>query len=159
MPNRGQLIDLAAWRYDETFGGQYNYWNGKIKVLSFHPFAEKFVLGLRLEYSAVDGKLPFFAYPYVSLRGIPALRYQGERVAVAEVEGRYYFSPKWAINAFAGTGSVSSDLPIFDTTQNIYSYGLGGRYKIFDAQNIWVGVDIARGPEDTSYYIQVGQTW
>jgi len=114
---------------------------------------------LRLDYSAIEGTAPFFALPYVSLRGIPALRYQGDRVAVAEIEGRYYFSPKWAMNGFIGAGTTSADIDIIDTEQSIYSYGVGGRYQIFDAQNIWVGVDVARGPEDTSWYVQIGQTW
>ena len=87
------------------------------------------------------------------------MRYQGDRVAIGEIEGRYNFSPKWAMIAFAGSGKTSSDLPIFDSEQSIYSYGLGARYKIFDVQNIWVGIDIARGPEETNWYIQVGQAW
>jgi hypothetical protein len=24
---------------------------------------------------------------------------------------------------------------------------------------LWIGIDIARGPEDTYWYIQVGQAW
>ena len=159
MPNSGQLVDLSLWRYDDAIGGDYNYWNGKLKLTSFHPFGERFVLGLRLEYQAVSGDVPFFSFPYVNLRGIPALRYQGDRVAVGEIEARYNFSSKWAMIAYTGSGKVSSDLPIFDTDQSIYSYGLGARYKIFDVQNVWIGIDIARGPEDTNWYIQVGQAW
>ena len=159
MPNRGQLFELALWRHDEAIGGDFDYWNAKLKLLSFHPLYEKFVLGLRLEFSAIDGQAPFFAVPWVSLRGIPALRYQGDQVAVAEIEGRYNFSSRWAMIAFTGTGSVSSDIPIIDTEQSIYSYGVGGRYKVFEAQNVWVGLDIARGPEDTNWYIQVGHAW
>jgi hypothetical protein len=159
MPGRGQLFDLAVWRYDEAIGGDYDYWNVKLKLLSFHKLHQKFVLGLRLEYSTIDGRAPFFAIPWVSLRGIPALRYQGDRVLVGEIEGRYNFTPKWAMVAFAGSGSVASDVPVIDTEQSIYSYGLGGRYKIFEAQNIWVGLDIARGPEETNWYIQVGHPW
>ena len=159
MPGRGQLFDLAVWRYDEAIGGDYDYWNANLKLLSFHQLHQKFVLGLRLEYSTIDGRAPFFAIPWVSLRGIPALRYQGDRVLVGEIEGRYNFTPKWAMIAFAGSGSVASDVPVIDTEQSIYSYGLGGRYKIFEAQNIWVGLDIARGPEETNWYIQVGHPW
>ena len=159
MPSRGQLFDLAVWRYDEAIGGDYDYWNATLKLLSFHQLHQKFVLGLRLEYSTIDGRAPFFAIPWVSLRGIPALRYQGDRVLVGEIEGRYNFTPKWAMVAFAGSGSVASDIPVIDTEQSIYSYGLGGRYKIFDAQNVWVGLDIARGPEETNWYIQVGHPW
>ena len=159
MPNKGQLVDLSLWRYDDAIGGDYDYWNGKLKFTSFHPFGEKWVLGLRLEYQATSGDAPFFAYPYVSLRGIPALRYQGDRVLTGEIEGRYNFSPKWSMIGFAGSGKVSSDLPVFDTEQNIYSYGVGARYRIFEVQNIWIGIDIAKGPEDYNWYIQVGQAW
>lgn len=159
MPNQGQLFDLALWRYDEGIGGDFDYWNATLKLLSFHQLHEKFVLGLRLELSAIDGRAPFFAVPWVSLRGIPALRYQGDHVGVFEVEGRYNFTPRWALIGFAGTGKVNSDVPIIDTEQNIYSYGLGGRYQIFQAQNIWVGIDVARGPEDAYWYIQVGHAW
>jgi hypothetical protein len=159
MPNKGQLFDLAVWRYDESIGGDFDYWNAKLKLLSFHPLHEKFVLGLRFEYSTIEGRAPFFAVPWVVLRGIPALRYQGDRVWVAEVEGRYNLSPKWALVAFTGTGAATSDIPIFDTEQDIYAYGAGVRYRIFEAQNIWVGIDIARGPEDTNWYIQIGHAW
>lgn len=55
--------------------------------------------------------------------------------------------------------SKAFSVPIIDTDQKIRSYGLGGRYKIFDAQNIWVGIDIARGPEEANWYIQVGHAW
>ena len=159
MPNKGQFIDLSLWRYDDAFGGDYNYWNAKLKMTSFHPFGEKWVLGLRLDYEATSGDAPFFGYPYVNLRGIPALRYQGDRVITGEIEGRYNFSPKWSMIGFAGSGKVSSDLPIFDTEQNIYAFGFGARYRIFKVQNIWVGIDIAKGPEDYNWYIQVGQAW
>jgi hypothetical protein len=159
MPNKGQFMDFSLWRYDQAIGGDYDYWYAKLKLLSFHPLHEKFVLGLRLDYQAVSGTAPFFAIPYVSLRGIPALRYQGDRVAVGEFEGRYNFTPRWSMVGFAGIGKVNSDLSFIDTTQDIYAYGLGARYKIFDAQNVWIGIDIARGPESTNWYIQVGQAW
>ena len=159
MPNRGQLFDLSVWRYDESFSGDYNYWDARLKVLSFHQLNDNFVLGLRLEYLTIDGRAPFFAVPWVSLRGIPALRYQGDRVAVAEIEARYNLSPRWAVIGFAGTGATASDIPALDTEQSIYAYGLGGRYNIFQAQNIWVGIDIAKGPEERAWYIQVGHAW
>jgi hypothetical protein len=159
MPNTGQLFDFAAWRYDDIFSGDFDYWDARLKFLSFHQLHEKFVLGWRFEYSSISGRAPFFAVPYVKLRGIAALRYQGDRVAVAEIEGRYNFSPKWALIGFVGKGAVSSNLDIIDTDQNIRSFGLGGRYKIFDAQNIWIGIDIAKGPEDYNWYIQIGQAW
>ena len=158
-PTQGLSAKLEYKNHGDTWGSDFDYDKYKGSVFHYTPFGEYSSLGLRLVGEKVSGDTPFFGYPFVSLRGIPAMRYQGDAVGVLEVEGRYNFSPKWALIGFAGTGSVSSDLPVIDTEQSIYSYGLGGRYQIFEAQNIWVGIDIARGPEDTNWYIQVGHAW
>lgn len=158
-PRTGQLVDLSIWRYDESIGGDYNYWSGSLKALSFHSFAEKFTLGLRLDVSTVDGRVPFFAVPFVKLRGVPALRYQNKIAGAAEVEARYLVRPKWEVSAFGGLGYTSDDFPIYENPDSIYNFGFGARYNIFEAHNVWVGVDIARGPEDWNYYIQVGHPW
>jgi hypothetical protein len=158
-PRTGQLVDLSIWRYDEAIGGDYNYWSGTLKALSFHSFTEKFTLGLRLDVSAVDGRVPFFAVPFVKLRGVPALRYQNKIAGAAELEARYLVRPKWEVSAFGGLGYTSDDFPIYENPESIYNFGFGARFNIFEAHNVWVGVDIARGPEDWNYYIQVGHPW
>jgi len=158
-PNSGQLVDLSLWRYDEATGGTFNYWSAKLKALSFHHFHEKFTLGLRLEVSTVDGEPPFFSYPWVKLRGIPAMRYQDELAGAVEVEGRFQLAPKWEVLGFAGKGFTSGDTPIFENPGNIHNIGIGARYKVIEAQNVWMGLDIAKGNEDWNWYIQVGHPW
>jgi hypothetical protein len=158
-PNKGQLINLSLWRYDDSIGGNYNYWSAKLKALSFHHFHDKFTLGLRLEVSTVDGHPPFFAYPWVKLRGIPAMRFQDELAGAVEVEGRFQLAPKWEVLGFAGKGFTSGDIPIFDNPGNIHNVGVGARYKVIEAQNVWMGLDIAKGNEDWNWYIQVGHPW
>jgi len=158
-PNKGRLVDLGLWRYDDAIGGNYNYWSTKLKALSFHHFHDKFTLGLRLEVSAVDGEPPFFSYPWVKLRGIPAMRYQDELAGAVEVEGRFQLTPKWEVLGFAGKGFTSGDTPIFDNPGNIHNIGVGARYKVIEAQNVWMGLDIAKGNEDWNWYIQVGHPW
>ena len=78
MPERGWLAELATWHYDEGLGGDFQYTKTKLKINSFHKLGKKFVFGWRIEASAAAGDYPFYAAPYVNLRGIPALRYQGE---------------------------------------------------------------------------------
>ena len=117
------------------------------------------VLGLRVESASVFGDPPFFAVPWVNLRGIPAMRYQGDTVSVAEIEGRYYFNENWLGNAFLGKGWASSDIAGIETQQSIRAWGVGGRYRLLKDQSVWVGVDNAIGPEDNVYYITVGQGW
>jgi hypothetical protein len=159
MPRKGVAADLSLWRYDQSIGGDYDYWKGHAKLISFHQMHEKFVLGWRLDYQAVDGNLPFYAYPWISLRGIAAMRYQGEETLVAELEGRYVFHPRWAAIGFAGKGWTDSDRPTQQTEDNIRAYGVGLSYAVFPDKDVWMGIDIARGPEETYWYIQVGQNW
>lgn len=158
-PLSGQLAELSLWRYDDAIGGSYDYWNAKLKALSFHRLAEKLTLGLRLEISGVDGNPPFFAVPWVSLRGVPAMRYQNKVAGSAEVELRYLFRPRWEVSVFGGLGFTSDDYPIYDNPDSIYNFGFGGRYNIYQEHNVWVGMDIARGPDDWNWYIQVGHPW
>lgn len=159
MPSTGQLMDLSVDQNSEALGGDYDYTTLNFKFLSFHRMASRFVLGLRAEYSMVDGDPPFYGVPWITLRGIPALRYQGKQVVVAEVEGRFDFNENWAAVAFYGKGWVDSRLPGFETTQDIRSHGFGGRWRALKAQNVWVGLDLAKGPEESVVYVQVGHPW
>jgi len=158
-PVNGTLTELSLWRYDEAIGGNYDYWAGKLKALWFKQFRDKFTLGLRLEVSGVGGHPPFFKYPWVSLRGIPAMRYQDKVAGAVEVEGRFRLAPKWEVLGFTGRGFTSGNVPIFDNPGSIYNFGVGGRYLILESHKVWMGVDIAKGPEDWAGYIQVGHPW
>ena len=159
MPGDGQLYDLTVWRYDDTFGSDSNYWSTRFKINSFHELSERWHLGLRLDVSTVDGEPPFFALPFVSLRGIPAMRYQAKTAGVVEIEGRYDFSQRWAGVAFAGAGFTNAGDPTLETEDDIVSFGAGLRFQALREQNVWVGLDIARGPEEYAWYIQVGHPW
>ena len=159
MPSSGRLFDLSVTRNDESIGGDYDYTTLKMKFLSFHPLHERFVLGLRAEYSMVGDDPPFYAVPWVVLRGIPALRYQGKQVVVAEVEGRFNFNENWAAIGFFGKGWTDANQAGAQTEQDIKAWGLGARWRALKDQNVWVGIDFARGPEDDVYYIQVGHAW
>ncbi len=39
------------------------------------------------------------------------------------------------------------------------SYGSGFRYLIARRYGMTMGIDIARGPEETAWYIQAGSSW
>ena len=159
MPGAGQLYDLTLWRYDDAIGSDFDYWSARFKANYFREVGQRWHLGLRFDVSTVDGNPPFFAIPYVSLRGIPALRYQAKTAGVVEVEGRYTIAAKWAGIVFAGAGFTNSDDVDLDTRDDIFSFGAGLRYQALQEQNVWVGLDIAKGPEEYAWYIQVGHPW
>jgi len=158
MPNTGQLYDLTVWRYGENLGGDFNYTTARFKFNTFHKLAEKFVLGFRFEVGTASGDVPYYAEPFVPLRGIPALRYTGDSAGVVEVEARYDIAKRWSVVAFAGSGFVD-ETATSQTEDDIYGYGAGVRFQALKEQNIWLGIDIAQGPEDKAWYVQMGHPW
>ena len=58
-----------------------------------------------------------------------------------------------------GLGYTSDSYAVYENPSSIYNFGFGGRYNVFAEQNVWVGMDIARGPDDWNWYIQVGHPW
>ena len=159
MPESGLLGEIAAWHYDEALGGDYNYTKTNLKVNSFHKLGKKFVLGWRIDASVAAGDYPFYAAPYVKLRGIPALRYQGESAGVVEIELRYQFAKRWAVLGFTGEGWTDERNLADKTADEIDAFGFGVRWEALPAKNVWVGLDLARGPEDDYFYIQLVHPW
>jgi len=159
MPTTGQLAELALWRYDDVFGGDFNYTSSTFKWNFFRTLGKRFVLGLRFEVSAASGDVPFYAESFVKLRGIPALRYQGEVAGVVETEVRYQFASRWAVLAFGGVGFTNERTMANETEDDINAYGVGLRYLALREQSVWIGLDVARGPENDAFYIQMTHPW
>ncbi len=109
-PNRGQYVELVGWKHFEVLGGETDYWKIGLVVDSFHEFADqKLVLGLHLDLDTAGGDTPIWAYPYVTMRGIPALRYQNESTAVLSTELRWNLAERWAAVGFVGVGATRGD--------------------------------------------------
>ena len=123
------------------------------------PLHPKVTLGLRLDSQWVNGTAPFYAVPYIQLRGIPAFRYQDETVLMGEVEATWQVVPRWSILGFAGSGRASDTLDQLDTATSRNTFGTGFRYLIARKYGLHSGVDVAAGPEDTYVYIQIGSAW
>jgi hemolysin activation/secretion protein len=98
--------------------------------------------------------------PFVWLRGIPALRYQGEAAATFEAELRWDFTRRWSLVGFIGEGWTSYD-HFSDTAlkDGHIAGGIGFRYLLARAFRLRAGIDLARGPEDSAIYITVGNAW
>jgi len=159
-PNRGQFVELVTWKHPEALGGETDYWKVGFQVQSFHEMAKKkLVLGFHLDLQAVGGDPPLWGYPYIKMRGIPALRYQNESAAVAETELRWNILERWAAVGFIGTGATRGDVLVYEDESGIVAGGIGGRFLFRPQDSLWVGLDVAKGPEDYVLYIQVGQAW
>lgn len=162
-PQSGYNYSLRYTAFDDALGSDFDYGSIKFEALNYWRLSEKFNLGLRLQYDGIDAvddeRLPSYVPPSIDLRGIPAIRYQGNAVAVAEIELTWKVSYRWRLNTFTGTGSAASDFSELSHADSAESHGAGFRYLIARRYGFVMGADVARGPEESAFYIQAGSTW
>jgi len=159
-PNSGLSAGIKASFFREAVGSDDEFEKYKAYAKYFIGLTDSLVLGLHGDIETLDGRAQFYQYPFVSMRGIPAMRYQGESVAVAETEFRWNFTYRWSLLLFGGVGATDSvDFVPTSSDDTVYSRGVGFRYFIARRFGAHAGIDIARGPEDTAFYITFGQAW
>ena len=158
-PTKGLRGSFEFRNYDQKWGSDFDYDHLAASIHHFTPIGDYSSLGLRLDGESVDGDVPFFGYPYVKLRGIPAMRYQGEEVLTAEVEYLWGVTPRWTIAFFGGTAKTTSISAFSSGSETVAAGGAGFRYRIARKLGMQVGMDVARGPEDTSIYVTIGSAW
>lgn len=158
-PSRGWKGYVESMFYSPDFGSDEKYETYRANAFGYLPLGEQFVLGGRIDARSAQGDVPFYQLPYVELRGIPVARYQDENVAVAEAELRWNATARWALVAFAGTGRTWGTTKSFDDADTATAWGGGVRRLVARRLGLYMGIDVARGPEETAFYIQVGSAW
>jgi hypothetical protein len=154
-PSRGVRAEISATWFAPWLGSDRDYWQARVKEVSYAPLAPWLVGALRLDVWLSGGDEPFWARPYVSLRGVPALRYQGDHVLVAETEERIDFGRRWSAVVFGGVGTTAG------VARPTLAWGAGGgfRYLLARQFGIRAGLDVARGPEEAALYVIFGNAW
>jgi hypothetical protein len=153
-PSAGTRAEVSLLFFDPILGCDFSYWKLHAYQLGYFPVGRTVVAALRVDAQLSGGDVPFYALPYVQLRGIPALRYQGKSALVAEGEVRWDFVPRWSLVGFGGVGAVdarSDEVP--------WSTGAGFRYLLARAFGLRAGLDVARGPEEWALYVVFGNGW
>jgi hypothetical protein len=128
-------------------------------VFAYLPIGKPLVLGLRADARAARGDVPFYQLPFIDLRGVPLGRYQDENAGVLEAELRWTFADRWGLVLFAGDGRAWGAREAFDEAEDQVAGGVGIRYEIARRLGLWAGLDVARGPEEEAFYLQVGSGW
>ena len=158
-PSRGFDAELLIRANADAIGSDYDFEEYNWKLRQYFTFGEKYSLAWRFDGSMTSGDVPFYLEPFVQLQGIPAMRYQGSAVATAEVRGGYHFTPRWQGLAFVGAGRAADDFSELGSESTRTAYGVGFRYLIAKLFGMKVGIDVARGPEETVFYIVTGNAW
>lgn len=115
--------------------------------------------GFRAEGSAINEGAPFFAYPFINLRGIPIMRYQGSRTLVLETEQRFDLDKRWSVLGFTGAGYAVDKINNLTSEGWQWAGGAGFRYLVARMFRLRAGVDLAVSKENVAYYIVFGHNW
>ena len=158
-PTRGTFAEAAVGVFDPALGSDDPFQRVQLAVLHFVPLASTLFLGLRADAAATFGDAPFYLRPFISLRGAPIMRYQGEEIAQGEAELRWQFWKRFSVVGFAGVGGVWNDAERFHNGRTVATGGVGFRYELARKYGIHVGLDLAFGPDNTAVYVQVGSAW
>ena len=160
-PSQGYNYKLDFVSYSSNYGGDYDYEQLTLEALNYWKINDSFASGFRIkgEHIETDQLLAPFMYPFIDLRGIPAMRYQGSSVALVETQVDWKFTPRWTLSGFVGAGKAGSDSESIADAKNRIAYGSGFRYLIARRYGFKMGIDIARGPDETAWYIQAGSAW
>jgi len=169
-PSKGLFAKTTVRRVDDTFGGDQNFWRNGAKAFYFIPALDSLIVGLRAEGESVlatgEDNIPIYSYPSINMRGIPAMRYQGEHMTMAELQLRWEFVNRWNLVAFGGAGKTfgTDSAGLLDTSFEDAPLhpagGLGFRYELARKFGLWGGIDFATSEErNFTFYFTVGSAW
>ena len=158
-PNRGVYAGVKFIYNDKFLGSDRRFERMFVHCLLYSPLIKGLYGGLRLDYENSFDDVPFFLRPFISLRGIPAMRYQGKSTYLAEAEMRWDVVMRWSLVGFGGYGVAAPNNTDLFNNRTAYNFGAGFRYLIARLQGLRLGVDVARGPEQWAFYIQFGSSW
>ena len=158
-PTRGVYSESSYLASREALGATDNFERFQQILIGWYPVAPSVTLGARGNYAWSSAGTPFFLRPFVMLRGVPAVRYQGDRAASVELEARWQFYGRWSVVAFGGAGATRTSSNAFSVSQHVDSGGIGFRYELARKFGLHAGVDVAHSPGTTAIYFQVGSAW
>jgi len=158
-PTRGIYAETSWLASREGLGATQDFDRFQQIVTAWQPLRHDLTLGVRGDYARSSGDTPFFLRPYVVLRGVPAVRYQGDEAASIEVEARWQFHGRWSVVAFGGAGVAHTSRDGLSVTQNVGAGGVGFRYELASKFGLHVGVDVAQSRGTTAVYLQVDNAW
>ena len=159
-PTRGLLGEVTVNISAQWLGSSDNFSTLHTDLFSYLPVSERLGSAWRFQGSYLLGDAPFYAYPFIGLRGIPAMRYQGNNTMLAETEWTYNFYKRWSVLGFTGVGNAFTDFGQFGEGNWAWNLGTGFRYKVARLLGVNMGMDFAWGNgEEFAFYVVFGTSW
>jgi len=158
-PTRGMFAESVYMASREELGATEEFERFQQVIMGWMPLSEDITLGLRGDYQWSSDGTPFFLRPYIKLRGVAAMRYQGDEMASAEAEARWQVRGRWSLVGAAGYGSAHTDRQLFSATRGVWSGAVGFRYELARMFGMHAGMDLGFSSGETAIYFQIGNAW
>jgi hypothetical protein len=158
-PTRGIYSESLYMLSRESLGASVDFERFQQALMGWIPLGEDWTLGMRADYQWASDGTPFFLRPYIKLRGVAAMRYQGDEMASTELEGRWQFHGRWSLVGAAGYGTAHTERSPFSATRDAWSGALGFRYQLARLFGMHAGLDVGVSNGETAIYFQVGNAW
>lgn len=154
---KGGKLQFDFTDYGNTWGGDFDYAKGSVNYAHYYSMNDDLVLAGRGDLNLSTGSTPFFDMPYLHLRGFPYSKYIDKQSASVQAEARYQLSKKWAVNLFGGLGWISEKPKDLFQGDTIPTGGFGARYLVAPEQKMYLGMDVAFGPDSQALYFRLGE--
>lgn len=158
-PSSGLYAESVYLASREALGASEQFERFQQVVMGWVPLSDRWTLGMRGDYQSTSDGTPFFLRPYIKLRGVAAMRYQGDEMASAEVEARWQFRGRWSLVGATGYGSAHTDRGQFSATRDVWSGAVGFRYEMARLFKMHAGMDLGFSAGETAIYFQIGNAW
>ena len=158
-PRSGGYYELSANVCSQALGGDDEFQRAGPTLIHYMRLSRDWSFGILGSGTFAFGDTPFYMLPYVSLRGVPAMRYQGKDAAQTEAELSWQFWKRFSLVAFGGAGAAWNGFTKGDNEANVVSGGGGFRYELARKYGLHMGLDIATSHDGPAIYVQVGSAW
>lgn len=171
-PTSGTKAEIRMVHFGDIFDSN-GFVSGDPFILSnaeathYLEVSKDIVAAGKLRTAHAASTAPFFLYPFVQIRGFPALRFLGQNVIQGETELRWLpfrerdgFLSDIGFVAFAGAGVAAADVSGWWDEPVAYAGGFGVRYRISEKDGMNAGLDVAWGRDgESALYFRIGEAF
>ncbi len=160
-PTAGVFAEAAVNVGREWLGSDRNYEKYAAEFNDYRVVSDTAVLATRVAMQYLSGDAPFFVYPAFGsgsdLRGYDTGAYRDRFLFAAQTEYRYRFRERIGVVAFAGIGTSAPEFA--EWGKSLWSVGAGFRWVVAPKNDVSLRFDVARGRDETQYYIGLGEAF
>jgi len=160
-PTDGVFAEAAVTLGREWLGGDRNYEKYDLEFNDYRAVTAQGVLATRVAMQYLSGDAPFFIFPAfgsgADLRGYDTGAYRDRFLFAAQTEYRYRLRERFGITVFGGIGTTAPEFA--DWTKSLWSVGAGIRWVVAPNNDFSLRIDVARGRDETQFYVGLGEAF